>query len=161
MNMESPVTRALDEQEIPYRLHIHPGPVESVEQAARERNLSPDQIVRSLVFRLPDEDFIMVLAPGTRRIAWPKLRAYLNVSRITTARPHELVEVTGYGQGTVSPFGLPRKIRILADRGILQHEQISLGAGLPNSGIVINRRDLERALDLEWGDFAESARRSD
>jgi Cys-tRNA(Pro) deacylase len=159
MNLNSPATRTLDEENIQYRLHMHSGPVKSVEQAARERGLSPDQIVRSLVFRLPGGEFIMVLAPGTTRIAWPKLRAYLNASRITTARPEELIEVTGYEQGTVSPFGLPEPMRILADRGILQHEVISLGAGIRNSGIVMNRGDLENALELEWGDFAESVAR--
>jgi prolyl-tRNA editing enzyme YbaK/EbsC (Cys-tRNA(Pro) deacylase) len=154
MKSESSATRAIDEHNIQYRLHVHSGPLKSVEQAAHERGLIPDQIVRSLVFRLPGGEFIMVLAPGTNRIAWPKLRAYLEVSRITTARPEELVEVTGYEQGTISPFGLPQKMRILADHGILQHDVISLGAGIKNSGIIMNRRDLESALELEWGDFA-------
>lgn len=154
MQNESPVTRALDQSGIVYQLHVHSQPLRTVEQAAFERGLTPDQIVRSLVFRLPGGEFIVVLTTGTKRVSWPKLRQHLKASRITTARPEELVSVTGYEQGTVSPFGLPGDLRILADRGILDHEVISLGAGLKNSGIIMRCQDMVEALELEWGDFS-------
>jgi Cys-tRNA(Pro)/Cys-tRNA(Cys) deacylase len=150
------VTRALDSLGIPYQLHIHEKPLRSLQQAAQERGLEPTQILRSLLFRCEDEAYILVLMAGPRKVSWPKLRRHLGVSRITTATSEQVRDVTGYPPGAVSPFGLSSHIRILADRSILTHEQISLGAGIPNAGVILKLDDLLKVLDLEMGDFGEN-----
>ncbi len=138
---------------IPYELHIHPTPLKSLEQAADERGLEPGQIVRSLLFRCDQDSFVLVLMAGPEKVNWPKLRRHLEVSRITTATAEQVQRITGYQPGAVSPFGLINPIRILADRSILKYERISLGAGIPNAGVIIERDDLLRAVELEFGDF--------
>lgn len=95
----------------------------------------------------------MVLAPGPGKIAWRKLRHFLGISRVTTATAEEVQEVTGYPPGAVSPFGIPNAVRILADRRILEHEMVSLGAGIRNAGLLLKREDLLRTLEPEMGDF--------
>jgi prolyl-tRNA editing enzyme YbaK/EbsC (Cys-tRNA(Pro) deacylase) len=65
--------------------------------------------------------------------------------------------VTGYEPGAVSPFGLLSPLRILADRGLLAHAVISIGAGIRNAGVILQRTDLVRALQPEMGDFVEQA----
>ncbi len=153
--MEStPVTRALEVLGIPYTLHQHPDPVRSLEQAARERGLSPAQVLRSLVFRLEGGAFVMVLMPGPGQVSWPKLRRHLGVTRITTATALEVRQVTGYEPGAVSPLGLPGALRILVDRGVLAADVISIGAGMRDAGVILKTEDLQRALRLESGDFA-------
>ncbi len=151
----TPVTQALESLGIPYRLHQHDHPIRSLEQAAEERSLIPDQIVRSLLFRLTGGTFILVLMPGVSRVSWPALRSHLGVSRVTTATAREVHEVTGYEIGAVSPFGLERPLQILADQRILDHEILSLGAGIKNAGIILKRDDMVRALQPEFGDFSE------
>ncbi len=150
----TPVTLALDALGIPHRLHVHATPLRSLEQAASERGLAPDQIVRSLVFRLENENYILVLMPGPGKVDWPKLRHHLGVSRITTAEADEVLKVTGYKAGAVSPFGLPEPLRILADRRIMDYETISIGAGIRNAGIILKRDDLLHAIQPEMGNFA-------
>jgi Cys-tRNA(Pro)/Cys-tRNA(Cys) deacylase len=149
------VTQTLDQLGIPHKLHIHERPLLSLEQAAQERGLDPTQIIRSLLFRCEEESYVLVLMAGPKRVHWPKLRRYLGVSRITTATSDQVREVTGYPPGAVSPFGLPPSIRLLADHSLLIHETISLGAGIPNAGVILKRDDLLNALDLEMGDFGE------
>ena len=149
----TPVTRALDALGVPHQLHVHAGLVHSLEQAARERGLEPGQIVRSLVFRIEDGSFVMVLVAGPAKVSWPKLRRHLRVSRLTTATPAEVLQVTGYAPGAVSPYGLPRPLRVLADYTLLVHSTLSLGAGIPNSGVILAREDLLRTLSPEMGDF--------
>jgi Cys-tRNA(Pro)/Cys-tRNA(Cys) deacylase len=146
--------QALESLGIPFSLHQHDHPVRTLEQAAEERGLKPDQIVRSLLFRLTGDTFILVLMPGASRVSWPKLRSHLGVSRITTATAQEVREVTGYEIGAVSPFGLGRPLQILADHRILDHEILSLGAGIRNAGIILKRDDMLRALQPEFGDFS-------
>jgi Cys-tRNA(Pro)/Cys-tRNA(Cys) deacylase len=155
MTPSTPVTDALDQLAIEYRLFLHSEPVHSLQQAAEERGILPDQIVRSLVFRLEEGSFLLVLAGGPSNISWPKLRRYLGVKRMTTATAEEVVRVTGFVPGAVSPFGLSQNMRTLADESVLTHKHISLGAGIRNAGIMMKSRDLLKFLKLEVGDFAK------
>ena len=124
----TPATRQLDELGIPYRTFRHAGPVESLEQAARERNQQPDQVIRSIVFHLGEGEFVMVLMAGTGQVAWRALRKYLGQSRLTMATGAELMVATGYAAGAVSPFGLPKPMRVLIDDGVLANDEVSLGS---------------------------------
>ena len=154
--METPVSLALDALGIPYRLFTHPGQVYSLEQAAQERNQRPEQVVRSILFRLASDQFVMVLAPGQKQISWSALRQHLGVTRMSMASPEEVLERTGYVHGAVSPFGLPSPIRILVDQGILAEEEISIGSGVRNSTVIMRTTDLLSALgDFETGCFVE------
>ncbi|MDD5370805.1 MAG: YbaK/EbsC family protein [Anaerolineaceae bacterium] len=140
------VTKALDALNVSYRFFKHPGPVHSVEQAAQQRGMTIDQVIRSIVFRLEQDHFIMVLVPGGRQIAWPALRKYLRRSRLTLASEAEVLQVTGYPLGAVSPFGLPHPMRILADPGVFARLEVSIGAGIRNATIILASDDLRVAL---------------
>lgn len=151
--VETPVTRALDALGIKYQLHLHPAPLRSLEQAAAERGLDPQQIVRSLLFRLEDGSFVLVLVPGPGKLDWGRLRRFLGVSRMTTASPGEVERVTGFLPGAVSPFGLRQPLRVLADMGLQQLDRISLGAGIRNAGIELECAEAMAFLQPEWGRF--------
>jgi Cys-tRNA(Pro)/Cys-tRNA(Cys) deacylase len=140
-----PVARALEELHVPYRLFVHAGPVHSLEQAARERNHLPDQVIRSIVFRVGQDEFLMALMAGDRQIAWPALRRYLGQSRLTLATEDEVRRVTGYERGAVAPFGLPQPLRILVDESVFTHEEVSLGSGVRGTAVIMASSDLRRA----------------
>ncbi len=150
-----PAARTLDLLGIPYRLFEHPQPPESLEEAACQRGQSPGQIVRSIVFRLSKGQFVMVLMAGPGQIAWKRIRAALGVSRISMASEAEVLAVTGFRRGAVTPLGLPRPLRILADESVFANDEISLGSGVRGVAIILNPTDLQSALDdLEIGKFA-------
>jgi prolyl-tRNA editing enzyme YbaK/EbsC (Cys-tRNA(Pro) deacylase) len=152
--MTSPVSNALQALGIPYREFVHTAPVTSLEQAAAERGQHPSQVVRSILFRLRAGEYVMVLMAGAGQISWPALRAYLGQSRISMASDEEVLAATGYRIGTVSPIGTATRLRVLADRSVFAHPQISMGSGLRNTAILLASADLSRALpDLEIGDF--------
>ena len=142
----TPVTQALDELEVTYRFFEHPGQVRSLEQAALERGQRPEQIVRSIVFRLSEDEFIMVLVAGPEQISWHALRDYLGLSRMSMASKEQVLATTGYPTGAVSPFGLPEPMRILVDRSVLQEEIVSIGSGVRNTTVILRRDDLMQAL---------------
>ncbi|MFN2211664.1 MAG: aminoacyl-tRNA deacylase [Anaerolineales bacterium] len=143
---ETPVTRALEALGISYRFFRHEGEVTSLEQAARERDQSPQQVIRSIVFRLSEGEFVMVLVAGPAQISWPALRAYLGQSRLTLATKDEILAVTGYPIGAVSPFGLPNPLRIIMDRSVIQDGEISIGSGVRNTTVILDGAGLIRAL---------------
>ena len=146
LDPSTPVTRALDALGIPYRVFVHPSPVNSLEQAARERGQTPDQVVRSIVFRLGKGEYAMVLIAGERQVSWPTLRRYLGQSRLTMASEEELLAATGYPVGAVSPLGLPRPMRVLVDESVFAPEEISIGSGVRGMTVIMRSEDLRRAL---------------
>ncbi|MGH2524495.1 MAG: aminoacyl-tRNA deacylase [Anaerolineales bacterium] len=156
MTDSTPVTRALAALSIPHRVFRHPGPIHSLEQAARERNQSPDQVVRSIVFRAAKDEYVMVLVAGARQVSWPALRRHLGQSRVTMANETEVRAATGYERGAVAPFGLPKPMRILLDENVLAQDEISLGSGVRGVTVILRAEDLKRALDeAEVGQFGE------
>jgi Cys-tRNA(Pro)/Cys-tRNA(Cys) deacylase len=160
-NGSTPVTDYLDERGIPYRFFRHPGVVHSLEQAARERGHKPEQIIRSIVFRLSRGGFIMVLVAGEKQVSWPALRRHLGTSRISMATEAEVLQQTGYTLGAVSPFGTRNMLRILVDRGALEQDEISIGSGVRYTTVIMKREDFIQALgQVEVGDFAAEEQRS-
>lgn len=143
---ETPVTRYLDEQNISYRLFQHSGPVRSLEQAAEERGQLPEQVVRSIVFRLGENQFAMVLIAGPAQISWPGLRKHLGQNRLTMASEQEVEEQTGYKIGSVSPFGLRRPMPVLVDESVWQPQEVSIGSGQRGLAVILTTADLRKAL---------------
>jgi prolyl-tRNA editing enzyme YbaK/EbsC (Cys-tRNA(Pro) deacylase) len=73
------------------------------------------------------------------------------------ANENEVLKATGYERGAVSPFGLPRPMRILVDDSVFAHAEISLGSGVRGVTIILSAVDLKRALgEVEVGQFAET-----
>ena len=148
MNDKPPASSALEKLGIPHEVFRHTGQVNSLEQAAQERDERPEQVVRSILFRLGEGEFIMGLVAGPSQISWKKLRKHLGQSRLTMATEEEVLAVTGYKVGTVSPFGLPQPLKILIDPGVIREERISIGSGIRNTAIIMNSSDLRRALKV-------------
>jgi Cys-tRNA(Pro)/Cys-tRNA(Cys) deacylase len=150
MDNLTPVSLALAQMNIPHREFRHPGPVRSLDQAAAERGQQPEQVIRSILFRLSADEFVMVLMAGPQQIDWKALRRYLGEKRLTTASEEEVHRVTGYERGAVAPFGLPAPLRVLADESIFTPEELSLGSGVRGTTIILSSADLRRALgDIE------------
>ncbi len=146
----TPVGRDLDARGVPFREFRHPGPVYSLEQAAEERGQRTEQVVRSLLFRLAQDEYVMVLVAGPRQVDWKALRRHLGQSRLTTATADEVRAVTGYEIGAVSPFGLPRPMRVLLDESVTREAELSIGSGERGVTVILNTADLLRALgDVE------------
>ncbi|MDL1942138.1 YbaK/EbsC family protein [Chloroflexi bacterium CFX2] len=141
-----PVSLALEKLNIPHRVFRHETPVDSLEKAARDRGQRPSQVVRTLLFRLTEDEFALVLAAGPGQISWKLLRKILGRSRITMATEEEVLAVTGYKTGTVGPFGLARQARVLIEAGVLREEEVSIGSGLRDTAVILKTADLLKAL---------------
>ena len=156
-NEITPVTETLTILEIPFQTFRHAGPVNSLEQAAQERGQEPEQVVRSLLFRLAKGYYIMVLIAGPAQVSWPTLRQYMGQSRITMADQGEVLQVTGYELGAVSPFGLPSTLRILVDESVFKPEEVSIGSGERGMTVILRSDDLKKALgDVEIVNLQEA-----
>ena len=156
MKTKPPASTALDELGIPHQVYTHAGTIRSIEQAAAERNQDINQVVRSIVFRISEGKYAMVLIAGKHQISWKALRQHFNTSRLTMASPDEVLEVTGFQVGTVSPFCLKCEIPILADNNVFHPDAVSMGSGITGTAILMRKEHLVKALgEIEIGNFCK------
>src|SRR5579862_739144 len=125
--MPNPALAAVEASGLAHRVIRH-GPVRSLAEAARARGVAPADVVKTLVVRRGEDDFLFVLVPGDRVISWPKLRGLLGVSRMSMPDAATAKEATGYERGTITPFGSLKPWPVIADERLAGRE-ITLGAG--------------------------------
>jgi Cys-tRNA(Pro)/Cys-tRNA(Cys) deacylase len=106
--VSTPALAAAEAVGLTHRVIRH-GPVHSLAEAARARGVAPADVVKTLVVRRGEDDFLFVLVPGDRVISWPKLRALLGVSRLSMPDAEVARQATGYERGTITPLGSVRR----------------------------------------------------
>jgi prolyl-tRNA editing enzyme YbaK/EbsC (Cys-tRNA(Pro) deacylase) len=100
----------------------------SLTEAAELLGISPSGIVKTLVVKRHDGDFLFALVPGGRKISWPKLRALVGVNKLQLPDAAVALEATGYARGTITPLGSAREWPVFADERIVG-QRVALGAG--------------------------------
>jgi Cys-tRNA(Pro)/Cys-tRNA(Cys) deacylase len=152
---EQRAATALQASGIEHRITRH-GRVSSLEEAAAARGVKPRDIIKTLVVRRSDDDYLFVLVPGDREISWPKLRAHLGVSRLSMPDAAIAKDVTGYERGTITPFGSTRMWPVIADSTI-SGRTISIGAGAHGVAATAYGDDVLRALGADVADVTDLA----
>ncbi len=133
---------------------IHHGPVRSLAEAAEARGVEPAAVVKTLVVRRGEGDFLFVLVPGDRTISWPKLRELLGVSRMSMPDAATALEATGYERGTITPFGSTTQWPVVADERLLGHE-VTLGGGARGVALAVDADAAVTALDATVADVTD------
>jgi Cys-tRNA(Pro)/Cys-tRNA(Cys) deacylase len=151
--MLSSALDALDAAGLAHRVIRH-GPVSSLAEAARARGVQPADVIKTLVVRRGEDDFLFVLVPGDRVISWPKLRALLGVSRLSLPRPDLARTATGYERGTITPFGSSNPWPVIADERI-RGRQVTLGAGQHGVAVSVDADEALRVLAAVVADISD------
>lgn len=145
---------ALEAAGIAFTITRH-GRVRSLEEAAAARGVAPSGIVKTLVVRRAEGDFLFVLVPGGREISWKKLRAHLGVNRISMPDAATALDVTGYERGTITPFGARTALPVVADAHVTG--TVSIGAGAHGAGATVEAADLVATLAASVADVTDPA----
>ena len=118
----------------------------SAEESARFQGIPVEALLRTIVVRRGEDDYLFVLVPAGRRFDWPKLRAHLGVSRMSLPDADEAQAVTGYVRYTITPFGSTRAWPVIADASIEGLDQVAIGGGAPGVNLHLAPADLVAAL---------------
>ncbi|MDT7573570.1 MAG: Cys-tRNA(Pro)/Cys-tRNA(Cys) deacylase [Actinomycetota bacterium] len=145
---------ALDAAGLTYRVVEH-GPVGSLAEAAVARGVEAADVIKTLVVRRGDDDYLFVLVPGDRTISWPKLRALLGVSRLSMPDAAAAKEATGYERGTITPFGSVRPWPVIADER-MGGRTVTLGGGAHGVAVLVEADAVVPALGAIVADVTEA-----
>lgn len=150
---DSPALAAVRAAGIEHRVLRH-GPVRSLAEAAQARGVEPADVVKTLVVRRAEDDYVLVLVPGDRTIAWPRLRTLLGVSRLSMPDAAVARDATGYERGTITPFGTTRPWPVVADER-LRGRTITLGAGLHGVAVAVSADEVLPVLGAQVADVTD------
>ena len=102
----------------------------TVPDAARVLGVSPEQIIKSLVFGI-DGQPILVIANGERKIDPRKLADHFQVARkrVKFATAEQALEITGYVVGSMPPFGHLQTLPTYIDQDVTALQTIYGGGG--------------------------------
>ena len=126
------VPTALTGVDVPYRV-VRTGPAGSAEESAELQGIELGSLLRTIVVRRGEDDYVFVLVPAGRRFDWPKLRSHLGVSR--------------YERYTITPFGASRAWPVIADASIVDRTVVAIGGGARGVNVHFAPADLVRQLD--------------
>ena len=127
----------------------------SVEESASFQGIGVDQLVRTLVVRRGENDYLFVLVPGGLSIDWPKLRTHLGVSRLSLPDADEAREATGYERGAITPFGATNGWPVIVDASVRGKGRIALGGGAHGVNIHVDADDLIEFLGASVADVTK------
>jgi Cys-tRNA(Pro)/Cys-tRNA(Cys) deacylase len=148
---DTPAIRAAQELGIDHEVRVIER-ARSVEEAAERYGVPVEALLKTLVVRRADDDYLFVLVPGPRQIDWPKLRAHLGVSRLSMPEADVAREVTGYERGTITPLGSVRPWPVIADATVATLDTVTIGAGAHGVSLRLSADDLLAALQAAVAD---------
>lgn len=126
----------------------------SAAESAEFQGIELGALLRTIVVRRGEDDYLFVLVPADRRFDWGKLRAHLGVRRLTLPDADEARDVTGYERYTITPFGATRTWPVILDASGLAFDRVSVGGGAFGVNLHISPGDLVRTLDADVVDVS-------
>jgi Cys-tRNA(Pro)/Cys-tRNA(Cys) deacylase len=149
----TPAIEAVAAAGVPHRI-VRTERASSAEESARFQGIETRQLLRTIVVRRGDDDYLFVLVPAGRRFDWPKLRTLLEVRRMSLPDADEARAVTGYERYTITPFGSTRPWPVIADATIVDEPVVAIGGGGFGVNLHLAPVDLVRALDAQVADVS-------
>jgi prolyl-tRNA editing enzyme YbaK/EbsC (Cys-tRNA(Pro) deacylase) len=124
MRTSADLQRYLDEHAQDAELISAIGETPTVATAAVALGVEPDQIVKTLLFKVDlgvEEQTVVVISHGERRVDKGALaQAYgVGKKRVSLALPAEVVALTGFAVGGVPPFGHRTTLPVCLDESVL------------------------------------------
>jgi Cys-tRNA(Pro) deacylase len=126
----------------------------SAAESAELQGIPVEALLRTIVVRRGEEDYLFVLVPAGRRFDWPRLRAHLGVRRLTLPDAEEARAATGYERYTITPFGSTRAWPVMLDAAATGQERVSVGGGAFGVNLHLTPADLVRALGADVVDVS-------
>jgi Cys-tRNA(Pro) deacylase len=127
----------------------------TVEESARLQGIDAGSLLRTIVIRRGENDYVLVLVPGGREIDWPKLRAHLGVRRLSLPDQEEARAATGYERGAITPFGATTSCPVVADASVERLDRVAIGGGARGVNVHLQAADLLPATNATVADVTK------
>ena len=151
-------TRLLDDAGVDYGTHLYKWDKKAgARGAAKQLDVPPEIVIKSLVFQTCDGDFFMVLMDATHEVSTKAMARHLGVKSVEPADVNKAQSLTGYLVGGISPFGTRRKLPVYIERALLSHPVVYINIGHRGFLVSLPPSEIERILAAQAVDVGIDA----
>ncbi len=129
----------------------------SAELAAELLGMPPEQVFKTLIASGDRTGEMIILLPAGTIVDFKRLAAATGDKRIELAPQSQVLALTGYERGAVSPLGIRRKYPVFIDETIELWSEVGISAGAKGVEILIAPVDLIEITSAQLVDLAVSA----
>jgi len=137
------VIHMLEQSGAAFHIHEHP-PVTTIEEARQKVPHLTRNLLKTVVFRIKDSDWVLAAVNGSARIHYKKLADALGVKRtaLRSISPDQVASELGFEVGGVGPFRVSQDVRVVFDAPVAQLEHIFCGSGRNTLTVEMMASDL-------------------
>lgn len=156
MSPKTNAARILDQLKLTYELKEYPVDEShlSAISVAQKVGLPIEQVYKTLVARGDKTGVIIACIPGDHELQLKALASLSRNKKVEIVSLKEVLPLTGYIRGGVSPLGMKKNYPIFISSDIRTHEKISISAGLRGLQLFLCPTDLIAVTRAVLGDIS-------
>lgn len=141
--------RLLDKERIEYKVHDYStsGCISALDVAAYLGE-DPKRLFKTLVTQGKSGTYYTVLVPGNRELDLKRTASLLGEKSLSMVNSKELLGLTGYVHGGVSPLGMKKTFKTLIDASCKDLKAIFISAGEIGWQLEVGVEDVVRSLSI-------------
>ena len=145
--------RILDQMKIAYELREYEWSEDELDAVtvARKVGLPPDQVFKTLVTQGDKTGILVACIPGNLELDLKALATVSGNKKVEMVPVKEILGLTGYIRGGVSPLGMKKQYPFYLDETAEIIDQMAVSAGQRGLQIVLAGPDLIRATGAKLG----------
>ena len=138
--------RQLDAAKIPYTACTYEVDENDLSgtHIADQIGLPYEQVFKTIVTRGDKTGYLVFCIPCHKEIDLKKAAAVTGNKRIEPVHVKDLLGLTGYIRGGCSPIGMKKKFPTYFDKSVIEHEQITVSAGVRGIQLWLKSEDILR-----------------
>ena len=146
MTLEEKIVAMLEENKTPYEIYEHE-PVYTNPAMAEALNVTEAETVKSLVLKTKENEMIVLVLPGNKKVNWKQAAKGANTKKVSFAKPEAVCEAVGCEVGCVPPFGHLTPLPIYMDPELAKKPYVYFNPGVHDKSFKIKAWDLKKLCD--------------
>jgi Cys-tRNA(Pro)/Cys-tRNA(Cys) deacylase len=126
----------------------------SAPRVAEAIGMPPEQVFKTLVVRGDRNGVLLACIPGNAELNLKALASASGNKKVDLVPVKEVLGLTGYIRGGVSPLGTQKPYPFFLDETAMLWDTISVSAGVRGLQMVLAPADLQRVTDAQLSDIA-------
>src|SRR5512137_392454 len=158
--MKTRAMQILDRAGVPYTVREFQEEELGAEEAAEKLGLPLAQVFKTLVVRGDRTGVILACLPGSATLSLKALARASGNKQVELVEPEDILRLTGYIRGGVSPLGGKKAYPVYVDQSAVEQFVLSISAGMRGMQLFLKPQDLirvARATVAPLGDQSGSA----
>jgi len=149
--MTTRAIQLLKQKNIPFEVIRYKHDEKGAEFASRAIDFPLKKTIKTLVADLGSSKYLLVLAPGHRRVSPKHLAKAYGAKRAALSDPATAERITGYKVGGISPFGTRHVLPVIMEASLLDHDKVAINGGQRGIMLVMAPVDILRVINGKVG----------